>query len=156
MKWFRWSVEQFESLRNVRHCEFLVMQKKKDSHKFDLITKMKTWDDVNVDELCVGCPSNFREIAYSENGKTYTNDSISNIKDKKLANIKRLKTLENLQEMAENGVQVVPRPKRSMNSKPTGMATFQFVDEEADELQKEKDEKIKAMYKNIVNRKDGY
>lgn len=45
MKWFRWTYEKFETLRNVRHCEFLVMEKPDDNHKYELLTPLRTWDD---------------------------------------------------------------------------------------------------------------
>lgn len=45
MKWFRWSYEEFESLRNIPHCQFLVM-KQQDDGKYCLKTPLKTWDDL--------------------------------------------------------------------------------------------------------------
>lgn len=54
MKWFRWSVEQFESLRNLQHCQFLVMEKEQDSEKYNLMTPLRTWDDLLEDEICAG------------------------------------------------------------------------------------------------------
>lgn len=52
MKWFRWSYEKFESLRNIPHCQFLVMKRGQDS-RFKLKTPLRTWDDLpdsDVDE----------------------------------------------------------------------------------------------------------
>lgn len=45
MKWFRWSYEDFESLRNIPHCQFLVM-KQHESGKYILKTPLRTWDDL--------------------------------------------------------------------------------------------------------------
>lgn len=45
MKWFRWSYEDFESLRNIPHCQYLVM-KQKNTGRYDLKTPLKTWDDL--------------------------------------------------------------------------------------------------------------
>lgn len=48
MKWFRWSYEKFESLRNLRHCQFVVMECKDDNEekrKYNLKTRLLTWDD---------------------------------------------------------------------------------------------------------------
>lgn len=45
MKWFRWSYEQFESLRNIPHCQYLVMKRGRDD-KFKLKTPLRTWDDL--------------------------------------------------------------------------------------------------------------
>lgn len=52
MKWFRWTYEEFESLRNIPHCQYLVM-KQQDDGKYCLKTPLKTWDDLpdlDVDE----------------------------------------------------------------------------------------------------------
>lgn len=51
MKWFRWSFEEFESLRNIPHCQYLIM--KREESKFYLKTPLKTWDDLpdsDIDE----------------------------------------------------------------------------------------------------------
>lgn len=42
MKWYHFSVEYFEDLRNVDHCEFLIMRKE-ESGKYNLETKLRTW-----------------------------------------------------------------------------------------------------------------
>ncbi|KAI0181402.1 phosphoglycerate mutase-like protein [Hypoxylon sp. FL1284] len=46
MKWYHFSVEYFEDLRNVNHCEFLVMKKQLDSGKYDLVNKLRTWSEL--------------------------------------------------------------------------------------------------------------
>lgn len=49
MKWFRWSYEEFESLRNIPHCQYLIM---KESHKkYSLKTPLKTWNDLDDDDI---------------------------------------------------------------------------------------------------------
>lgn len=45
MKWFRWSYEDFESLRNIPHCHFLIM-KQQESGRYSLKTPLHTWDDL--------------------------------------------------------------------------------------------------------------
>ncbi|KAF5210425.1 hypothetical protein E0198_003301 [Clavispora lusitaniae] len=45
MKWFRWSYEEFESLRNIPHCQFLVMKQGPDM-KYQLKTPLRTWDEL--------------------------------------------------------------------------------------------------------------
>ncbi|CDK26423.1 unnamed protein product [Kuraishia capsulata CBS 1993] len=45
MKWFRWSVEEFESLTNVPHCAFLIMEKQPND-KYKLLTKLRRWGDL--------------------------------------------------------------------------------------------------------------
>lgn len=56
MKWFRWSYEEFESLRNIPHCHYLIMKKQSEGGKFRLKTPLKTWDDLpdsDIDEEVV-------------------------------------------------------------------------------------------------------
>lgn len=43
MKWYHWSVEYFEDLRNVNHCEFVVMEKNPDNGKYVLQSQLRTW-----------------------------------------------------------------------------------------------------------------
>lgn len=45
MKWYHFSVEYFEDLRNVNHCEFLIMRKN-DSGKYILENKLRTWSEL--------------------------------------------------------------------------------------------------------------
>jgi broad specificity phosphatase PhoE len=41
MRWFHWTVEEFENLRNPRNCQIVVMQKKVDD-RYELISKLRT------------------------------------------------------------------------------------------------------------------
>lgn len=45
MKWYHFSVEYFEDLRNVNHCEFLIMRKQENG-KFLLENNLRTWSDL--------------------------------------------------------------------------------------------------------------
>ncbi|ROV97710.1 hypothetical protein VMCG_07341 [Cytospora schulzeri] len=45
MKWYHFSVEYFEDLRNINHCEFLIMTKQ-ESGKYVLDTKLRTWSEL--------------------------------------------------------------------------------------------------------------
>ncbi|KAK2589613.1 hypothetical protein QQS21_012707 [Conoideocrella luteorostrata] len=45
MKWYHFTVEYFEDLRNVDHCEFLLMRKQ-ETEKFVLETKLRTWSEL--------------------------------------------------------------------------------------------------------------
>lgn len=51
MKWFRWSYEEFESLRNIPHCQYQIMKRDVASGKFHLKTHLKTWDDLPEDGI---------------------------------------------------------------------------------------------------------
>jgi len=43
MRWFHWTVEEFENLRNPRNCQVVVMQKNSDE-KYELISKLAKRD----------------------------------------------------------------------------------------------------------------
>ncbi|KAH6621794.1 phosphoglycerate mutase family protein [Boeremia exigua] len=46
MKWYHWSVEYFEDLRNVNHCEFIVMKQSETNKKFILQNELRTWSEL--------------------------------------------------------------------------------------------------------------
>ena len=48
MRWFRFSVEYFEDLRNVGHCEFVVMEREggERAGKFVLRSRLRTWSEL--------------------------------------------------------------------------------------------------------------
>lgn len=46
MKWYHFSVEYFEDLRNVNHCEFVVMKLNDDSGKYILQNQLRTWSEL--------------------------------------------------------------------------------------------------------------
>ncbi|KAF4584335.1 phosphoglycerate mutase family domain protein [Ophiocordyceps camponoti-floridani] len=45
MKWYHFTVEYFEDLRNIDHCEFLLMRKQ-DNGKYLLENKLRTWSEL--------------------------------------------------------------------------------------------------------------
>ncbi|CAG8887665.1 unnamed protein product [Penicillium egyptiacum] len=49
MKWYHWSVEYFEDLRNINHCEFLVLTHNPENGKYTLQNKLRTWSDLRND-----------------------------------------------------------------------------------------------------------
>ncbi|KAI2692754.1 hypothetical protein LCP963914a_848 [Penicillium roqueforti] len=49
MKWYHWSVEYFEDLRNINHCEFLVLTLNPENGKYTLQNKLRTWSDLRKD-----------------------------------------------------------------------------------------------------------
>lgn len=51
MKWYHFSVEYFEDLRNVNHCEFLIMRKREDSGKYILKNNLRTWSELKRERL---------------------------------------------------------------------------------------------------------
>lgn len=50
MKWYHFSVEYFEDLRNVNHCEFVVMQKGADNGKYILENQLRTWSELEKEQ----------------------------------------------------------------------------------------------------------
>lgn len=46
MKWYHWSVEYFEDLRNINHCEFIIMKQHAENGKFILQNELRTWSDM--------------------------------------------------------------------------------------------------------------
>lgn len=46
MKWYHFSVEYFEDLRNVNHCEFVVMRLNADNGKYVLQNQLRTWSEL--------------------------------------------------------------------------------------------------------------
>ncbi|KAL9088356.1 MAG: hypothetical protein Q9159_003130 [Coniocarpon cinnabarinum] len=47
MKWYHWSVEYFEDLRNVGHCEFVVMERRDEKGgRYLLRNQMRTWSEL--------------------------------------------------------------------------------------------------------------
>lgn len=56
MKWYHFSVEYFEDLRNVNHCEFVVMKLNPESGKFILQNQLRTWSQLRREEMEVAAP----------------------------------------------------------------------------------------------------
>ena len=46
MKWYHFSVEYFEDLRNVDHCEFIVLKLDEKSGKYRLLNDLRTWSQL--------------------------------------------------------------------------------------------------------------
>ncbi|KAL9101287.1 MAG: hypothetical protein Q9163_003439 [Psora crenata] len=46
MKWYHFSVEYFEDLRNVNHCEFVIMKLNSGSGKYVLQNQLRTWSEM--------------------------------------------------------------------------------------------------------------
>lgn len=74
MKWYHFSVEYFEDLRNVNHCEFLIMRREEDSGKYILENNLRTWSELKRERLAAlktkeaGSPTPPSKISTSENG----------------------------------------------------------------------------------------
>lgn len=51
MKWYHFTVEHFEDLRNINHCEFLIMRKIEETGKYLLENKLRTWSELRRERL---------------------------------------------------------------------------------------------------------
>ncbi|CAI6342497.1 unnamed protein product [Periconia digitata] len=58
MKWYHWSVEYFEDLRNVNHCEFIVMKQSDTNGKYILQNELRTWSDLKKRSATTAPPAN--------------------------------------------------------------------------------------------------
>ncbi|MCJ1350611.1 MAG: hypothetical protein MMC33_000592 [Icmadophila ericetorum] len=54
MKWYHFSVEYFEDLRNINHCEFIVMSKNPDNGKYILRNQLRTWSELKRERAASG------------------------------------------------------------------------------------------------------
>lgn len=70
MKWYHFTVEYFEDLRNVNHCEFLIMRKQENA-KYLLENKLRTWSELRRERALAG-----KEKAHPDGTKLERNKSI--------------------------------------------------------------------------------
>lgn len=54
MKWYHFSVEYFEDLRNVNHCEFIVMKRDPEDGRYILQNTLRTWTQLRRDLAAKG------------------------------------------------------------------------------------------------------
>lgn len=54
---YHWSVEYFEDLRNVNHCEFIVMKQNPANGKYILQNELRTWSDLKRRAAAAGAPN---------------------------------------------------------------------------------------------------
>ncbi|KAK0389754.1 hypothetical protein NLU13_3327 [Sarocladium strictum] len=57
MKWYHFTVEYFEDLRNVNHCEFLIMRRQENS-KYLLENKLRTWSELRRERAALASKAN--------------------------------------------------------------------------------------------------
>jgi len=57
MKWYHWSVEYFEDLRNINHCEFVIMNQDPENGKYVLENKLRTWSEMKRRATITSKPS---------------------------------------------------------------------------------------------------
>ncbi|KAJ2984700.1 hypothetical protein NUW58_g5922 [Xylaria curta] len=76
MKWYHFSVEYFEDLRNVNHCEFLIMKLKRDSGKYILQNKLRTWSELRRERAATKAKEQKEQGEYPGSKDTATLDAI--------------------------------------------------------------------------------
>lgn len=54
---YHWSVEYFEDLRNINHCEFIVMKQNPTNGKYILENELRTWSDLKRRAAVAGTPN---------------------------------------------------------------------------------------------------
>ncbi|KAK6825114.1 phosphoglycerate mutase protein [Apiospora arundinis] len=72
MKWYHFSVEYFEDLRNVNHCEFLVMKKQEESGKYILENKLRTWSELRRERAALKAKEDAECESVKEDGHVPT------------------------------------------------------------------------------------
>lgn len=72
MKWYHYSVEYFEDLRNVDHCKFVIMKQNHETRKYDLETELRTWSGLprENEELRYKCPPVIKDTSEYERRAT--------------------------------------------------------------------------------------
>jgi broad specificity phosphatase PhoE len=70
MKWYHFTVEYFEDLRNVNHCEFLIMRKE-DSGKYHLENKLRTWSELRKERALAAHNDSYKHTPKFERSKTF-------------------------------------------------------------------------------------
>ncbi|KAI2631677.1 phosphoglycerate mutase [Xylaria nigripes] len=77
MKWYHFSVEYFEDLRNVNHCEFLIMKKQPDNGKYILQNKLRTWSELRRERAVQKAKEDKEQ---GEQSESITTDSLPVVK----------------------------------------------------------------------------
>ncbi|KAK4228462.1 broad-range acid phosphatase DET1 [Podospora fimiseda] len=82
MKWYHFSVEYFEDLRNVNHCEFLIMRQNMDTGKYILENKLRTWSELKRESALAKAKAEGKEGTLSKDDSKLTRASTINIQRK--------------------------------------------------------------------------
>ncbi|GAB1313317.1 Broad-range acid phosphatase productT1 [Madurella fahalii] len=69
MKWYHFSVEYFEDLRNVNHCEFLIMKHNDETGKYILENKLRTWSALKRERAALLAKENGEDGKDGKDGK---------------------------------------------------------------------------------------
>lgn len=69
MKWYHYSVEYFEDLRNVNHCEFITMERSESTGKYILQNELRTWSSYKKEQEAK------RQVVASADSQTIVKDT---------------------------------------------------------------------------------
>lgn len=127
MKWFRWTYEEFESFKNIPHCQFLLMEKNPDTERYKLLTRLYKWDDDDDEDD-------------DENTEGKADQSVEILIDK----------LEREEEQYENEI----KEEVLTNSNSYTDMKFMEYSSLAKMTQKEKERKIREMFKQSMECKN--
>lgn len=75
MKWYRWTYEEFESLKNIPHCQFVIMEKNPTTERYKLVTPLEKWCD--TDDADTNYEKESKE-EFLKNSNSYTDVSFAN------------------------------------------------------------------------------
>lgn len=78
MKWYHFSVEYFEDLRNVNHCEFLIMRRN-EAGKYILQNKLRTWSELKRERAAIAAKEKEKgeDSKEKENGTSKDNSTLT-------------------------------------------------------------------------------
>lgn len=68
MKWYHFTVEYFEDLRNINHCEFLIMRQQVNG-KYLLETKLRTWSELRREHAAMAAQNRLLEGQDDDDGR---------------------------------------------------------------------------------------
>lgn len=76
MKWYHFSVEHFEDLRNVNHCEFLIMRRNDDNGKYILENNLRTWSGLKQERALEQAAKTGDGVQDAQDGKDGKADKV--------------------------------------------------------------------------------
>ncbi|KAL9607161.1 MAG: hypothetical protein Q9167_007900, partial [Letrouitia subvulpina] len=119
MKWYHFSVEYFEDLRNVEHCEFIVMKRSAENGKYILQNELRTWSQLRKERAEVKEPESPIPVRKRWGGRP---DSFENLEKKRLT--RRQNTADMFADDVANGQEMTKTVKTKDDGLRTGKSHF--------------------------------
>ncbi|KAI4216372.1 MAG: hypothetical protein LQ351_001382 [Letrouitia transgressa] len=114
MKWYHFSVEYFEDLRNVEHCEFIVMKRSAENGKYILQNELRTWSQLRKERAEIKEPESPIPVRKRWGGRP---DSFENLEKKRLT--RRQNTADMFADDVANGQEMT----KIVKTKDDGLRT---------------------------------